>query len=132
MISRNFQISVLVLFVACVLDMFDVVRSIDEIRAVYGRFTHRVVVAPFFIGAITAVAWIGQYRHGHGHWTALLIGLTLLVSTAGMHLSATVNELGYSRLDLVVLLYAGLSHILFSLQEWQEIFAKLGSDARGG
>jgi uncharacterized membrane protein YhhN len=70
---------------------------------------------------VTGVSWFTSYRHGHGQGIAFLIGFILLISVIGHYLSAQVNDFNYSKLQVGFILYLSISHILYALQDIEDI-----------
>ena len=126
LISINFKLSVVVTFIGCAVIIFRGLQGFPDFSAYLGAQSDYGLIVPVIVLA-TPLLWFAYYRHGEGHIPAFLIGFGLLVSLVGSRVSD--GQIGYGVGEQLFLLYSGVSHITYSLLNWQELAEHLRGNA---
>ena len=129
LVLLNFRLSLVVTLIGCAVILFSNVQDFPDSLPYLGPQAGYTLFAPGVIGALTAVLWLTLYRHGEGHTYAFFIGASLLLPVIGSHISDELIGAYYTNTEQLFLSYTGVSHIAYSLINWQELAKELGSSA---
>lgn len=126
MITFNFKLSVLVAMIGGIALFIHIATgfpaSLDHLA---GRYQYYTLMWPLIIIAIELLAWLLYYKDEEGHTIAFGIGFIILASIVGSFVSESVNDIKYLRIELWVLAYVGISHVIYGLTNWREVLNNL-------
>ena len=127
-IVSDFKISVAVLLVGCLVLLFHLSHSTESLHATYGSYYYRALLPPIIAIFATVSCWAVYYRYDEGNFAAFYLGFFMLTSAIGLIASVAFSGGTYSKLELIVLLYVGASHVVYGLLDWQDVFKNLGKE----
>jgi len=126
MITRNFKLSVVVMLIGSIILFIHISTGFpDSLDHLAGRYQYYTLMWPLIMIAIEFLAWLFYYKDEEGHTIAFAIGFLLLAAIAGSILSEATNDIKYSRVELWVLAYVGISHVIYGLTNWREVLSNL-------
>ena len=115
--------------IGCLVLIFQLSHSVESLQVMYGRYYYAALLPPILAIFFTVPFWLVYYRYDEGNWPAFYLGFFLVVSAAGLVASAAFSDLGYSKLELTVVLYVGVSHLAYGLLDWRDVVRNLGKES---
>ncbi len=126
MFMLNFKFSVVVAFIGSMILFIHMSTGFpDSLDHLAGRYQYYTLIWPLIIIAVEFLAWLFYYKHEEGHSIAFVIGFFLLAAIVGSIISEATNNIKYNRIELWVLAYVGISHIIYGLTNWREVLSNL-------
>lgn len=127
MIDKNFKLSILITIIAGFLSFFYMATGFPEVLShLFGKYKLETMAFPLVIITLEVLAWFIYYKDEEGHLIAFIVGFFMLLPVAGSLISESVNDIRFNRIELWLLTYLGVSHVLYSLTNWRELLKGLG------
>lgn len=111
-ISLNFRFSVWISILGGILALSNFSLVVPDAEAFYGPMRNNLFLVVGYLLISQIVLWYFRYRR-ESRTEALLMGLIFLLTSGGTVFYAMLNELPISRIFILILVYLGISHVLF-------------------
>ena len=127
MIEINFKFSIIIALICGFISFFYLVSGFPgSLDPLIGQYKYEALAFPLVVIFLDVLAWFYYYKEDEGHLIAFMIGFFLLIPVVGSLVSESVNNVKFNRIELWVLAYLGVSHILYALTNWRELLKSLG------
>jgi hypothetical protein len=128
-IHKNFILSVFITFFGCLILFALYSSGFPESLSSVFPYRNHALMWPLIISALTLIFWFFCYKNGHGYFVAFLMGFCILMPVFNSIISTAINDVTFNKFILVFLAYSGISHILYGLTDWRNVFKGLNQDA---